>query len=269
MTSFEVLEDEHDRPSIAVFDGNIPTIDEMRLVCRKALEARLVNIPAQHRGLNFLLKLRPYVRKLGIADALVTDASVVAKLSDLRELDLEVDQRVPVDLSTLPRLESFSGNLRNFESALVLPSLKHLYLRSVARGRLAPVEAPLRTLEMIDVGALDRLPVLSHPLLLRSLSLQGVKSLSLRGISRLEKLKTLEIAECKNLRDVDELTSLRPKVIYLEKVAHIDNPSLLLDLRARRVVVTGRNPFTSAFRNDASRTSVEWSYFGSARQPPS
>jgi hypothetical protein len=267
MSGFEVLEDEHDRPSIAVFDRTIPTIDDMRYIARKGYEARFVNIPPGYEDLRFLLDLAPFVIKLGIADSSVEDVTVVTKLTGLKELDLEVEQHTSVDLSPLVNLTSFAGDLKHFESALALPALKHLFLRSAGKGRLSSIRSPLRTLEMLDLGSMEALPSLAHPSSLRSLSLRGMKRFSLEGISAYEKLRSVEIAECRELAGVEELTALRLKVVYLEKIAHVDEVDSLLSLRARRVVVSGRNPFTSAFRERASRTRVDWAYFGRARTP--
>lgn len=252
---------------MAVFSGCVPTAEEIAEVRRRGLAVNLVEPPPEHRGLEFLEEFSPFLRSLSLASAARLDLSRILGLTELRRLSLSLTFSEPLDLTQLPNLTWFGGDLENFESVLKVPTLESLHLQRVVDGDLRRINAPLKELELVDPVHLPQLPELAHPDRLLKLTIIGSRDVNLEGLARCRSLTRVDLRQCRAVVGLTELLSIPSlRFLVLDSCGTLEPQESLLQLRIERVAVRGRNPFGDQFRQNAEASATEWVYFGSAKK---
>jgi hypothetical protein len=143
MVRLDLVEVDDDKAPVAVFEGRLPTKRERASIQRNGYGLNLIGIPDRHSDLAFLEDYAPFLRSLSISAMNVTDARAVLAMPQLEELSLQVSQRGPLNLSLLPNLLEFAGDLRHYESVLSGQRLKRAHFQAAGKGALGRIKAPL------------------------------------------------------------------------------------------------------------------------------
>jgi hypothetical protein len=258
-----------DKAPVAVFEGRLPTKRERASIQRNGYGLNLIGVPDRHSDLAFLEDYAPFLRNLSISAMNVTDARAVVAMPQLEELSLQVSQRGPLNLSLLPNLLEFAGELRHHESVLSGQRLKRAHFQAAGKGVLSRIKAPLEVLELVDLKTTELVLDLDHPTTLKNLTITGADRVDVRRMDGLQGLEILELGECSEIVGLAHLSSLESlRVLVLENCRSLDSPESLLSLNVERIAVVDKNPFDAAFRRLTEDASADWVYFGSARRVP-
>ena len=234
----------------AVFDGVLPTSNQLAQVAEQGLGVHVLQMPEGVSDLSFLEPLGAGLTALTVTDWSCTDVRAVERLTGLEELHLWVDSRHRTDLASL-QLAWFAGRWhKSLESALESRTLDRLMLEGSPSDVLSRVPQGLESLALsgikgrvFDVGSLAPRGGLRKFDLARAREvrlegiedLEGLQELHLTGVSevvgapslsRCRSLRKLVLADCKSVEGV--LAGLEAPA--LEQVLVIGKPSWLTDV---------------------------------------
>lgn len=259
---------EGDQVPIAVFEHSVPRGRDARVILERGYGLHLVDIPRDALDLLFLERFDDRLEHLGIADFNCTDTRRTLALKGLKTLSLHVNQQHPMDMTVLPRLESYDGFLLHFERVLRSPSIRRLSLQGVGRGRLDRLPPSLEWLMLVDAGRLRELPDPPKTAELRELHIHSVVEFDLHSLIGYPLLEVVGLGKARSLTSADALLQLpRLRGLALDGCPQIEPIESLLKLDTVTVSVLGRNPFNAAFRVQAEQSAATWTYYGTARRP--
>jgi hypothetical protein len=166
---------------------------------------------------------------------------------------------VNVDVSRT-RLRWFEGSGKRLKGVFSLGTLESVGLTR----RFPPQEitSPIRDLALRSFSGDLRFDSIAHPELIETLSVDRGRSVDLRSVSALSKLRSLTLWECRRITGVDAIVNLK----NLHQLKFLDCPEIepheaLLEMNGARVFIGGINPFGPGFRRQAERASKgEWTF---------
>ncbi|RWZ45977.1 hypothetical protein ELQ90_16425 [Labedella phragmitis] len=269
MVAIDIETDDDDVESIAVFEGRIPSRWERSVIRRRKYMLNLINVPDRYADLEFLGEYASFLTRLAVSSPNVVDGHPILQLNALEELALQLSANASLDLSSMPNLMDFGGELQGFESVLSAPKLKTARFQNAGQGILPVIASPLESLELVDMKSTPLKPRFSEPAKLRSLAVTAAKRIDVAEFEELSGLEVLELADCTEIVGLSALASLgRLRVLVLENCRLLDEPDILLSLEVERIAIVDKNPFDLAFRERAAKASAKWVYLGTARRVP-
>lgn len=163
--------------------------------------------------------------------------------STIRQLSLGSSVKGLDGLELFPNLESLTidaGDMSDVNAVVALGQLKSLTLEDADDLSDFSVFASMANLEELNIESenLKSLDFLKRMPQLKSLGLSDGKLLSLDGIEALENLERLTVEDCRDLKNMDALTSLTGlKELYLQKPYDCEEPSLAGLTQLRRLTL--------------------------------
>lgn len=195
------------------------SIDELRAAVDADLRLSIVggSGTATTTSLARLAPLIPELRDLQLATAnRITGLDVLSGARNLRSFEFTVGQCADVlDLSLLPRLEEFRGDIkRGVSSVLRNPGLRFLQVWGAIPKSFARVTAPVEYFEQEGGRSQITLPEFAHPEAIRRLERRGPAQFDLGQLSAMTNLTELEVTSCNEVSALSVLSEL-PKLSKL------------------------------------------------------
>jgi hypothetical protein len=260
---------------VLTIDGLFPTASEVRTIQRPRSSVRILKLPLGLDDLAFLAPAADAIEVLDVLDPNCRDVRLIETMTSLRRVGLNVDERYPVDLARVTRLESYSGPWKRMESVIDCLNLSDLRLTSPDVGKLSAIKSSLARLDIYSVPTPQAVPVISPAkTTLNELLIYGARDFDLKPIIEYQGLTQLTLSSCRSLHNLTALLDLPVlKNVFLERCPDLDGWEDLARLEGVQVKVIDRNPFDLHFREEV-RDGGKWpfplgrAYIGAPRGIP-
>lgn len=265
---------------LLTIDGEFPTPQELSETRR----VQIFRLPRGARSVEFLEPVIGQLEEFQVPEGsrVRADFSVLERATSMHTLDLAgAHAAASVDLSTLPRLETFVAppprkGAHSVISALANPHLRHLEVHNLTESDLDLVRAELHTLHVWrSINGITGIPPTMPLRSLSALRLYRMPAFEFGWIARADAVEEIEVWRVGHLSGLGHLVE-RPRVrlVIFEDCPRVDDPALATQVNADQFVVVGsttidRDAVERAFpppADDSEPLQSFWSFgpFGNA-----
>lgn len=222
----------------AYFENEIPSDRQRRAILDGGFGLHINGVPVAHGDLDFI---RSYVgiTHLDIVGGLY-DPLPIASLASVIDLRLVREGRVPLDLSRMPLLETFTGSLMGNESVFRAPRVRKIGLEDVEGALLPSIPNQLEELNLMSAKNIREILAGGSSPRLRSLTLYGSRIFDMASLAAFPLLDRVMLERVSVIQGASALSEASWEALSLRFCGRVEDPQALASAPIRKVWVVGK-----------------------------